>query len=545
MNIRFNANQDHPVLFTTPSYGQGSGTQLHRYLVPEFMTKFLKDLGNQQFNFNWQTEDRFSDWGNEVVLRLPIHHSSYVVSVELCCDHIGQPALNPQRIESAGLVIRKKTNQGEFSWMLEDDEPIGWQTSVQGLADPDLDRHLCRDNILHPRNKKPTYTGEQTHPMHAQTIQDTKGKHRTILFGYLPVVGSYRPPQKVNPSNDEADKLSDELDQLLPWPYGYAKGANYTGQIWRQAWAVPVVNGQPINEFFQLLKALVEQHQLGLTENPDNQQLKSLTENIYFWKTNNTEANKLLYGDISTSSLQKDKSLWQYLTSFKPYSSHRLIEWLAKQEQQSNIDSRGRLTHLPVPYSDNISFTSSLVMTDAQARWLREALKQRVIKQGEELSQQIPVPKFDQGEDDLYQVIPFIRAKDNANKVRLYWGNEQASQLFRVAAPFDAEASRPSMIQVPSLKDLRKGLAKGPALITPPDTYKLLNALKLKKGVTEEVAGDPPPGGSGGIQWVLVFSLPIVTLVAMILLMIIVSLLNIVFFWMPWVKQWIPIPKVK
>jgi hypothetical protein len=37
----------------------------------------------------------------------------------------------------------------------------------------------------------------------------------------------------------------------------------------------------------------------------------------------------------------------------------------------------------------------------------------------------------------------------------------------------------------------------------------------------------------------------VVTLVAMILLMIIVTLLNIVFFWLPWVRICLPFPKIK
>lgn len=97
---------------------------------------------------------------------------------------------------------------------------------------------------------------------------------------------------------------------------------------------------------------------------------------------------------------------------------------------------------------------------------------------------------------------------------------------------------------MPSLGDLRKGLARGVSMITPPDTFNLLNALNLKKGASEDVLPEGEPGGIG-IQWICSFSLPVITLVAMILLMIMISLLNIVFFWLPWIKICLPFPKIK
>ena len=42
----------------------------------------------------------------------------------------------------------------------------------------------------------------------------------------------------------------------------------------------------------------------------------------------------------------------------------------------------------------------------------------------------------------------------------------------------------------------------------------------------------------------LLFSLPVITLVAMILLMIMISLLNIIFFWLLWIKIRLPFPKI-
>ena len=98
---------------------------------------------------------------------------------------------------------------------------------------------------------------------------------------------------------------------------------------------------------------------------------------------------------------------------------------------------------------------------------------------------------------------------------------------------------------MPSLADLKRGLAKGASMITPPDTFNLMNSLKLNKGAGPDALPDSEPGPGLGIQWICSFSLPVITLVAMILLMIMISLLNIVFFWLPWVRICLPFPKLK
>jgi hypothetical protein len=81
-------------------------------------------------------------------------------------------------------------------------------------------------------------------------------------------------------------------------------------------------------------------------------------------------------------------------------------------------------------------------------------------------------------------------------------------------------------------------------MITPADTFDLLEKLNLKKGIGPDLVA-PNDSPSLGIQWICSFSLPVITLIAMILLMIMISLLNIVFFWLPWVRICLPFPRLK
>ena len=55
--------------------------------------------------------------------------------------------------------------------------------------------------------------------------------------------------------------------------------------------------------------------------------------------------------------------------------------------------------------------------------------------------------------------------------------------------------------------------------------------------------GDMRPCPDGGLGMICSFSLPIITICALILLMIIVKLLDIVFRWMPFFQICLPVPK--
>ena len=192
----------HDVKIRPPYFNQGGGAQLHRHLIPEFVPQFQQQLAANSFDndalFAWQQTDRFSHHDKRLVLRLPTHKTFYLISCEVVCNRLGIPALYPSHISSAGFVIRRLSDGREYSWMIAADEPTGWEESATGLRDPDVHRRMCHDGVLLPREDVPTYTGEQTHPLHAQTSHDKKGKCHTVLYGYVALGGNYIPrPQEL------------------------------------------------------------------------------------------------------------------------------------------------------------------------------------------------------------------------------------------------------------------------------------------------------------------------------------------------------------
>ena len=89
-----------------------------------------------------------------------------------------------------------------------------------------------------------------------------------------------------------------------------------------------------------------------------------------------------------------------------------------------------------------------------------------------------------------------------------------------------------------SLTGLRK-FTKNVAFMT---SDKLRTQVSTISGLKEILNGELKSGGKFTLGEVCSFSLPIITLCAMIVLIIFVVLLNIVFFWLPIFRLCLPIP---
>ncbi len=551
-----NINQTlHAVTIKAPFYHSGTDAALHRYLDTEFINRFQQDIQQQQFTLpqfsSWMKEDKHSPHDNKPVLRLPLHRAFHLVSCEVVCDQLGKPALDPQRITSAGFVIRRINGEQEYAWQLEDGEALGWQPAPDELRDPDIHRRLCANGVLQKRAAQPTYSGEEVFPLHTHTTHDDKGKRHTLLFGYVPLGGFYYHRNTATAFDESSQKAVVDADaQSLSWPFGYRKPLK---RVWNDTVARTVNGGKPGQPFFELLRLLVNRYHLGEDAIESNSALAKKMDQLWFYDESafSAQLKKMDYQESNRHHFSgyRKSSLWSYLRScFDNAKENPLVRWISEQEiaidKVGGIDNFSSFSALPAS-SASQSINWTLFVSEADAEEIRELLGQRLRNQALAQVQEIPLPKFTQEQEDAYQIIPFVRALNDQGKEQIQWvENANRSILFRVAAPFDPEASRPSLIQMPSLSDLKRGMAKGASFITPADTFNLVNNLKLKKGASEDVIPDSEPGPSLGVQWICSFSLPVITLVAMILLMIMISLLNIIFFWLPWVKICLPFPKI-
>ncbi|MEW5755355.1 MAG: hypothetical protein AB1810_03550 [Pseudomonadota bacterium] len=556
MNI---AQQLHPVRIKPPFFQTGQGTQhcgLHRYLDADFVNRFKQDVQRRQFSLtqftSWQNDERHSRFGQEPVLRLPLHRAFHIVSCEVVCERLGHPALDPQKITSAGFVIRKRGAGRELAWMLEDGDALGWQEAPTELRDPDINRRLCASGVLHKRGDQPAYSGEEVHPLHVLKTTDAAGKTHTLLYGYVPLGGFHyhRDPNAAVDAQSQQQVLN-AAAEFLPWPFGFRKPLN---QTWLAEHTRPVDQGRPSKPMFELLRLLVNRYHLGESNIAENASLERYCSGLWFHDLSHLPSQLRQQGYTDSNhgrfTTYRRLDLLSYLKAcFNAGGDNPLVRWIIQQEQRidqaGGLDKLAELDKLPNS-SGSGTLGYSLLMLAADAQEIRTLLNQRLRDQTLSQVKEIPLPKFTQGSGDLYQIVPFVRSLTDSGREQIVWADASARSIaFRVAAPFDPEASRPSLIQMPSLADLKRGLAKGAAMITPADTFNLIDSLKLNKGAGPDALPDSTPGPGLGIQWICSFSLPVITLVAMILLMIMITLLNIVFFWLPWVRICLPFPKMK
>lgn len=118
------------------------------------------------------------------------------------------------------------------------------------------------------------------------------------------------------------------------------------------------------------------------------------------------------------------------------------------------------------------------------------------------------------------------------------------SQPFQMASFFDTDApARPIRITLPvdtSVRGFRQA-AKGVSMVF---SEQLRNQVERVQNAKFEDLDkqEIDDGGGWGLGMICSFSIPIITICAIILLMIIVQLLNIVFWWLPFFRICFPIP---
>lgn len=117
------------------------------------------------------------------------------------------------------------------------------------------------------------------------------------------------------------------------------------------------------------------------------------------------------------------------------------------------------------------------------------------------------------------------------------------SAVFQLAGFFDADAPyRPIRIRLPGgtdLKDLRK-FPKAVSVMMSDNLRRQMQRFQGKKASDVE-DGDLNSEGSFNLGMICSLSIPIITIVAMMLLLIFVFVLNIIFWWIPFFKICLPI----
>ena len=158
---------------------------------------------------------------NVLKLFQPVQRTFHLALYQMFCERVGEPRLDPNRIESAVLTLRRRAidERGNIlpnryeGWMEADKHLRGWQPIAELNADPDpaLRRtpslgHPELDRLLAVRHSLSPPMTERTTPLFIAPPNIGEATKKTLLYGLIPVTSSeICAPGTALPAYDPAD----------------------------------------------------------------------------------------------------------------------------------------------------------------------------------------------------------------------------------------------------------------------------------------------------------------------------------------------------
>jgi hypothetical protein len=141
----------------------------------------------------------------------------------------------------------------------------------------------------------------------------------------------------------------------------------------------------------------------------------------------------------------------------------------------------------------------------------------------------------------LYIVRAFVRVRGKEGcPPTLIWS--EPSRPFHIAAWYESGDAPPTQVRLPDVSDRNflKKIKPNVAFVMPEGLFNMLNRSdpKALQAGTADTSGP-----SIGLQWICSFSIPIITICAFIVLYIFLTLFDLIFRWLMFVKICIPFPK--
>ena len=475
---------------------------LHEFRTDTFMEDFLAAASSAASKPLRDTLAVVPEGRANLKFFQPVHGNFYLTSASLCCHLPGFPdrEVKTGEGESVFFVLRKKLNGVEYAWNASETSR-GWQQLSNPLDIPKDEERL---------------------PL----FQAQTGQGRQLFCGYIPVSSqdtySTAIVDELPPTRREDPRLL-ELD------------ARFIG---------------PLDDSDRLFGRVTP---LPATEAPLAVQLRiSVYMLLDLW-----EYFYLYLPEVATALQEgtrpegKAGELLDYLKADRARfgsTSLTLADALAKvggQREQLNAPGDSDLNSLGYTNDYNLRVNRLGGLRDANR--LRGLTKAALEEKPETAPAPVALPKFARREGDQSQgsdpyVLRYVYERAQCDPPHRYVS--RPTDVFELAPFFDPDApGRPIRVGLPvdiSVAGLRK-FKKNVGFVISKELNKKLEGIAGKEKAVLDNEASVSDGGID-IGFICSFSLPIITLCAFILLMIIVILLNLVFWWIPFLKICLPIP---
>ncbi len=427
--------------------------------------------------------------GEDGVLKLfqPVHRTFHVVLFEAGCDDIGQPRLDPSRIAGSGLVVRRiaadvERRDGEpetlEGWMQREESFQGWLR---------LSSRLAREQDPIPELRPPAL--DAGHREINRMLAATRGLT-------APVSESVSPLFVAHPHVCAAAKRT-----IL---YGVAP-----------------VTSMDLSEAPTVTPAL--------TESETRSVLPPFLLSSGSGSATRAQLEEFLVGIGAAVNLERAPPVLAALDELEPtISGGTRPGTVIRQAVAQLADALPSGLPTSVSWQPITSETESVILRSVRDVLLASA-SGVTPREG-----RFDVP------DRTYRLQGFIRvSRDDGCPPRLIWS--EPSEPYRIAPWYEAGNVPPVRVALPDVTDVKtlRNLKPNVAFASPENTFNRMRGM----GMQDILDGKQPAEDTEfGVEWVCGFSIPILTICALIVLNIFLSMLNFIFFWLPFVKICIPIP---
>lgn len=479
------------------------------------------------------------------VLKLfqPIQRQHHLAVFEAWCDVPGTPRIDPARVESAGLVVRRVRRAGTAvleGWMQSRGQLRGWLPvdRIGGPArDPagplrlrhgrtgvdDIDRELVRIDLQQPD----ALLNEHVVPMFVAPPDVCRAAGKTVYYGIVPTVSS------------ELAETAAAFDETGSFGPESAEFRNHLVQALRGEQMDFPLDGEILDADW------AEAAEIATTDKPAG--------------VSSAHWDRLKPGGNARTGLQRVLRLLRQLdgefNAFNGTTAHALA--LRQQLAAIRLPLKLRDNETVARTTDAETFlrqaTRVLVERDAsaprpempthwpalpshQAQALRLALSRSV---AERFAQLNPAPGRYDDPAAQYVVRAFVRLKPECGcPARIVWS--ASTEPFVIAPWYEGSGAPPVRISLPDVSDrnLLRSLKPNVSFAVPAALQNLLSG-----NPKDLLEGKKPPDAGITIGWICSFSIPIITICAFIMLSIILGLLDLIFRWMAFIKICIPFPK--
>jgi hypothetical protein len=462
------------------------------------------------------------------ILRLfqPVHRTFHVTVLDLACAVPGQPRVDPRKIESAGLVVRRlrdniKAPFGE-AWMEDARALRGWiplRTEAEAAADPDPQRRFAAGTgrgLLAPkvaqlradrellRESRPGPLTEQVTPLFVAPPAVCGKSGRTLLYGIVPTASA------------------EVTDMPAPLPAAGASG----GRVYAE---------DEMREHFPgFLRAGMAASLEGIADGTfTHEAAAEVARGSKQMETWLTFLRQLLIQLDVFGAAKPAKAFYDELQkiSLSVAGQSRLAgEYLKEAAAVLAVPGRaGDSVRLPERWPQIPTAQSERLYTG-----FATLLETRFLEMAPH------APRFD-GAGIIYELRAFVRLRrDDGCPPELVWS--APSRPFVIVPWYERGGVAPVQIELPSIT------SKNVAKLKPNVAFKVPGSLfnLLQKNTPKQfLDGKAEEGDDGGIQWICGFNIPIITMCAFIVLFIFLTLLHIVFWWLPFIRICFPLPRLR